>query len=108
MADDIVVNGKIYRLWQQFVHDKKTWIGGRLESWEDGEHFATTITDIRLEPNGKESAAFFVDGKDFGCGADVHVLGIMGDTDKTGLLMLSGYGGHRFGIGKHETTKATT
>jgi hypothetical protein len=99
----IEVNGRQYPLWSQFVEGKSRWIGGTLEDFGDSMDRAmgdqparTEITDITLEPNGKTSAMFSVDGKDFGCGGDVQSLGItVGDE---GWITFSGYGGHMWRI----------
>lgn len=86
------VNGKFYPLWSQFVHRKSEWLGRRLQ---DGEA-ETVITDIRLTPNGDDSAFFSVVGKDFTCGFDVKFGGI---TDgETGWLTFSGYNNHMWRI----------
>lgn len=54
-----------------------------------GRKFMTEITDIRLEPNGKDSAMFEVCGKDFSCSFDVGYGGITsGEPD---WITLSGY-----------------
>lgn len=105
----MIVNGKEYSLWSQFVEGKKEWIGGILEELQDSMPILssegcpqTKITNVRLEPNGKESAFFSVDGKEYGCGADVSVLGIIGGEE--GWITLSGYGGHKWRI-KKKTNK---
>ena len=99
----IIVNGREYPLWSQFVEGKEKWIGGTLEDRGDSmdralglEGGGTEITDITLEPNGKDSAAFSVDGKDFSCGGDVGYLGITGG--EKGWITFSGYGGHTWRI----------
>ena len=104
----IEVNGKQYPLWSQFVEGKEEWIGGVLEDFSDsmdrsifGEketHFIGEITDIRLEPNGDDSAYFAVDSKEFTCGFGVKYGGVTGG-DK-GWITFSGYGGHTWRIKK--------
>ncbi len=104
----IKVNGKHYPLWSQFVERKKDWIGGILEDFGDNMDQAlglingsmkTEITDILLEPNGKDSAKFMVVGKDFSCGFDVRYGGL--DSSETGWLGFFGYGDHRWRIQKN-------
>ena len=102
----IEVNGKQYPMWSQFVERKKEWIGGKLTDYGDSmdksmgfKTMETEITDITLEPNGKESAMFSVVGKEFTCGSDVGYVGIGGNQPKEGL-MFSGYGGHEWKITK--------
>ena len=101
----ITVNGKSYPMWSQFVEGKEKWIGGTLEDKGDSMDRAiglsdgwskTKITDITLTPNGKESAAFSVEGEEFGCGGDVQFLGVVGGED--GYITFSGYGGHTWRI----------
>lgn len=62
MPEPLVINGKTYPLWQQFIDKKEKWIGGTLEDFGGG-HFITKITDIVLRENGKENAFFEVEGK---------------------------------------------
>lgn len=97
--DPYVVNGKRYSLWPQFVERKHEWIGGALIDLEYPND-PTEITDIRFEPNGETSAAFFVDGQEFGCGADVSCLAVDPDIGGDGWLGFRGYGGHRWKIKK--------
>jgi len=86
------VNGKVYPMWGKFVQKKEKFIGGILEDHDMGMCARTKITDITLEPNGKDSAMFSVDGKDFSCRGDVSYLGITGG--EPGWLTFCGYGGH--------------
>lgn len=100
----MIINGREYPMWSQFVEGKARWIGGKLQDQGDsydisltnGRWAETEITDITLEPNGKTSAMFSVDGKDFCCAGDVGYLGITAG-DK-GWITLSGYGGHTWRI----------
>lgn len=105
------VNGKEYPLWSQFIERKAEWIGGILvdEDCSFGSRPpATEITDITLEPNGKDSAFFAVEGKDYGCGFDVRYGGISGgDQVGDGWLVFSGYGGHTWRIKQKEHTPCT-
>lgn len=92
-----------FPMWSQFVEKKKSFIGGVLQelqdSWprvSDEESTKTVITDIRLTPNGEESAFFEVIGKDYSCGGSTSVLGITaGEND---WITFSGYGGHKWRI----------
>ena len=102
----MIVNGKEYPLWSQFVERKEEWIGGILRDFGDNMDRAifsdslpmeTEITDIQLKPNGEGSAFFVVEGKAFRCGFDVGVGGISGEKCENGITM-SGYGGHKFQI----------
>ena len=101
--ETIIVNGKEYPLWSQFVARKKEWIGCVLEDFGDSmdkrmgfKPAQTEITDICLLPNGDDSAFFSVNGKDFGCGFDVSGGGVIGGEE--GWLTFSGYGGHEWRI----------
>lgn len=101
----IIINGKEYPMWAQFVEKKNEWIGGTLQEIEDSfprvadeESEGTKIIDIKLEPNGKEHAYFSVDGEDYGCGGSTDTLGIV--AGENGWITLSGYGGHRWRIKK--------
>ncbi len=102
----IEVNGKTYPMWGQFIEKKSEFAGGILEDFGDSfdrsvsgaESAQTTITDIQLRPNGKDSAFFEIIGKDFGCGFDVAHGGI--GAGETGWLTFYGYGGHEFRIKK--------
>ncbi|MDD4970706.1 MAG: hypothetical protein PHT07_14865 [Paludibacter sp.] len=103
----MIVNGKEYPMWSQFVERKDEWIGGKLQELSDSyprvsddESSETTITDIRLEPSGNDSAYFSVDGLDYGCGGDVHYLGVTAGEE--GWITLSGYGGHTWRIKQPE------
>ena len=100
------VNGKFYPMWGQFVEKKEEWIGGILEDFGDSldialgyEGMKNIITDITLEPNGKDSAYFEIHGERFGCGFDVKYGGIGGGGyNEDGWITFSGYGGHTFRI----------
>lgn len=108
MNKELIVNGKHYPLWSQFVERKKEWIGGILEDFGDDmdvmlgcKPIKTEIIDIALTPNGETSAFFGVGGKDFTCGFDVRVGGIVAGEDD--WLTFSGYGNHKWRIKKNET-----
>lgn len=102
MKEPKVINGKTYHLWQQFLDKEQEYIGGTLHDMDDGNQETTEITAIRLEPNGKESAAFYVDGKEYGCGFDVSVGGVTGGEH--GWVTFCGYGGHIWRIKRKEVT----
>lgn len=100
----MTVNGKEYPLWSQFIEKKDQWIGGTLEDSGDimdrhmgAKTVSTEILDIRLEPNGEDSAYFTVTGKDFSCGFDVRHGGVIGNG-KPGWITFSGYMGHTWRI----------
>lgn len=74
----ITVNGRRYPLWSQFVEDPR-WRGGRLQDAGDSMDRAmglsndwpeTKIVEIKLSPNGNDSAWFCVEGEDFSWTAD--------------------------------------
>ena len=94
----IVINGREYPLWSQFVHRKAEWIGGRLQDLDMGEVNETKITDVILHENGKDSAWFEVRGDGWGCGFDVQYGGVTGG--KPDWLTFCGYGGHTWRIQK--------
>ena len=104
----IEINGKEYPLWSKFVERKAEWIGGVLEDFGDNDpilgsfHGVTEIVDICLEPNGDDSAFFRVAGKEFDCGFDVQVGGVLGKDTGPGWINFSGYGGHTWRIKKKE------
>lgn len=100
---ELVINGKEYPLWSQFVEEKEKWIDGTLQDFGDGLDYhmgcgkmETKITDIQLLPNGDDSAMFEISGKDFSCGFDVGHGGITAGED--GWLTFNGYGGHEWRI----------
>jgi len=98
--DLIVINGKTYPLWQQFVDNKAQYIGGTLRDYDYEDDVLTTeITDITLEPNGIDSACFSVNGKDFGCGFDVSIGGLS-NSDRFGknTIAFRGFHGHTWTI----------
>lgn len=99
----MVVNGKEYALWGQFIEDKAQWIGGTLQELQDsfptiGEPPPPTkITDIRLEPNGKDDAMFTVEGEDYSCAGSTEFLGVT--AGEKGWITLYCYG-HEWRIKK--------
>jgi hypothetical protein len=97
----MIVNGKEYPLWGQFVERKSEWIGGILQETSDSFPRisndglnGTEIIDIALNPNGDDSAFFMVYGKDYKCGGDVGHIGITHGEE--GWITISGYGGHEW------------
>lgn len=103
--EPVIVNGKEYQFWGQFINEKRKWIGGILEDFGDSmdktlgpsKNFITKITDITLLPNGKDSAFFQVIGEKFTCGFDVKNGGILGNQEE-GWLNFGSYGGHTWRI----------
>lgn len=107
----IVINGRYYPLWEQFVLNKERWIGGELVEYSDGpmpmKPVTATITDIRLEENGPESAMFSVDGEPFGCSCDVRHLAVdseVGNASES-RIGFQGYGGHTWSIQPNATAR---
>lgn len=99
----ITINGREYPLWSQFVEGKDKFVGGILEDFGDSmihEYAKTEITDITLVENGRDSAFFSVDGKDFDCGFSTDCGGIIGGEQ--GWITFSGYGGHLWRIKGHD------
>lgn len=107
------VNGKYYNLWGQFVDQRESFIGGTLQELEEGQPLnivhepipTTRITDIRLVPNGTDSALFCVDGETWGCEGDVGYLGIT--AGEKGWITLSGFGGHLWRFKKPENNETS-
>ena len=107
--EDIVINGKIYPMWQQFVQKKDEWIKGTLTDLGDkfdkmfypaGEFpMETIITDITLTMGSPDSAILIFHGKDFDCGSDSQYLCIIPDKDCEGLKF-GGFAGHEWIISK--------
>ena len=89
MEQAIIINGKEYPLWSQFIKQKHRWIGGTLVEIGDKmlsrmigtKPMQTRIIDIVLRENGADSAWFEIVGKDFNCGSDVRYLKIPSDQD---------------------------
>lgn len=65
-----------FPLWDQFIEDKASWIGGLLTDHDSmmGDH-STIIKDISIKEIGGEWA-FCVEGHDFGCSFNVKYGGI--------------------------------
>lgn len=103
MKAELAVNGKEYPMWSQFIEQKEKWIGGILQDSGDSldkrmgtEQMSTEITDIKLKPNGEDSAWFEVTGQNFTCGFDVGHGGLT--SGEEGYITFSGYGGHSWRI----------
>lgn len=96
IEEPLVINGRRYPLWSQFVQNKSKWIGGVLEDRDMGMSMKTVITDVELRSNGDDSAFFEVHGEDFGCGFDVTYGGVT--SGESGWITFSGYGGHEWRI----------
>ena len=107
----MIVNGKEYPMWSQFVERKQEWIGGLMRDTGSNmdrsfglKPMTTEIMDIELVPNGENSAFFRVKGKDFSCGFDVSVGGVSGNGEDKEWLSFRGYGGHRWAIKRPAST----
>lgn len=101
----IEINGRIYPMWSQFVHQKDKWVGGILTDIGDpmdrrmGYEGATTkIADVKLIPNGDDSAIFTVKGEDFTCSGDVQHLGVSPTRIVENGITFSGYMNHQWAI----------
>ncbi len=99
----MIINGKTYPMWEQFIKKEQEWIGGLLHDSGDSMDrrmglgsMQTKITGITLKPNGEDSAVFSVEGETFSCGFDVQHGGIT--AGQKGWLTFSGYGGHTWRI----------
>jgi len=96
----MIINGRQYPLWSQFVDHKHEYIGGILQEFqnpdEDGNLVETEITDVILQPNGNDSAYFSVIGKDFSCGFDCQYGGIV--SGEEGWITFEGFAEHRWRI----------
>jgi hypothetical protein len=107
MENELMVNGKYYPLWSQFIEKKQEWIGGVL--FDEGDYMGrllgmkleeTEIVDIALTPNGKKSAYFEIVGKKYSCGFDVERGGISGNQFGEPWLEFSSLDGIDFRIKK--------
>ena len=72
----VLVNGKEYPMWNSLVEQKEKFIGGIMVEHDICGEFKTVIKDIRLEPNGEESAMIWVDGEEWSMSCDVKCGGI--------------------------------
>lgn len=96
----VIVNGREYPLWNQFVDQQEEWECGTLKSEEMGQILETFVTGITLKPNGEDSAFFTIEGEDFSCGFDVKHGGISSDERCKDGITFKGYGDHVFWIEK--------
>lgn len=103
----ITVNGRSYPFWSQFVEKKTQWIGGILQDFGDDIDRklmldkihpvgTTSIVDIKLRPNGKDSAFFEIIGERFTCGFSTEFGGVIPGED--GWTTFSGFGSQIFRI----------
>ncbi len=99
----IIVNGREYPMWSQFVQRQAEWIGAVMEDFGNSvdqgfglKPKTTRIISIELNPNGTKSALFLIRGESFNCGFDVRVGGVTGGED--GWITFSGYGNHKWRI----------
>lgn len=100
----LYINGKFYPLWEKFVFQKSDMIGAPIEDLDamdmgDGEA-KSRVSDVHLEPNGKDSAILVfktVDGWDAAC--DVKYLSV-GGAGEPGWLHFYGYGGWHIRVGQ--------
>lgn len=91
----MIVNGKEYPLWSQFVERKNEWVGGTLHDLGgmlDHPCSKTEIIDVTLVPNGEDSAFFGFKGKGYDCGFDVKYGGVAGVDDPPWLHFSGSYG----------------
>lgn len=93
MKEPIVVNGRVYTVWQQLFLDKKEeWIGGDIKEYDrDVDDWAKgKITAVSLEPNGKESAMLcFQTDAGWSWSCDVHYFGLSGADSGKGFIALA-------------------
>lgn len=92
-----LVNGKHYPMWQSLVDGKSIWIGGRVFNFDMGLKAEATLTDIKLEPNGTDSAKvvfYTAEDPDEPWCFDVSVGGIGSNyTGEPGLCISTAYCG---------------
>ena len=72
----MVVNGREYPMWGQFVENKENFIGQEVQNIDMGMTSSMIVTDIRLEPNGEDSAKFVIEGDTNTWFSDIHYIGI--------------------------------
>lgn len=94
MKTPIVVNGRVYPVWQQlFLDRKEQWIGKKMKEYDRdvAQRAYGTIKDIRLEPNGDDSAMLHIDSNEgWGWACDVHYFGVSGSQSTDKYLALAG------------------
>ena len=81
----MIVNGREYPMWSQFIENKEEYIGQEVQNIDMGMTASMIVTDIRLEPNGDDSAKFVIEGDIDGdidtWFTDVHYIGIGAGED---------------------------
>jgi hypothetical protein len=84
------INGKTYPMWGQFVDNKDQWIGGTMREFDRqcGPAPSEKITDIKMEPNGTDSAMFVVCGETYQWSCDVQSLSVGGGDNPVGGIRL--------------------
>lgn len=87
----MIVNGREYPLWSQFIERKDEFIGKELIDNDMGVELKTIVTDIVLKANGEDSVFFSIEGEDFSCGFDVRYGGI--SPENKGIISFSGFQG---------------
>ena len=90
------INGKVYPMWSQFCGPNTKWVGGLIYDHDMGDCIKKPLKEIRLEPNGNESAMLVFDiGESDPWFSDVKAIGrIEGKGPNGGLLLGRTYGGH--------------
>lgn len=89
--NELVVNGKHYPMWSSVIDKKANF--KRVVNIDMGLVAAADLRDIRLEPNGKDSAmvvfAVHWKGQDTEWGVDVQYAGIAANTTSHKGLCIS-------------------
>ncbi len=88
----MIINGKEYPMWSQFVEKKDQFIGKKMFDVDNimGKSPETIIVDVTLEPNGDDSAMICFIGKDYDCCCDVGYAGV-GQSSVKGYMCIYGY-----------------
>jgi hypothetical protein len=85
-----IINGKTYPMWNSIVDARHELIGGTLTEIDNITGSASTkIIDIRLLPNGTDSAMIEIEGEEFTASCDVRYCGIAGGN---GLTIRTNFG----------------
>ena len=93
--NSMVINGKVYPLWQQFHGLNTQWVGGCIFDHEYGLSIERPLKEIRLEASGEDSAALVFDiGEESPWFSDVGYIGIGGKGPNGGLMLSRRDGGH--------------
>lgn len=93
---ELVINGKYYPMWSGVIDKKTQW--KKIINIDGGKVAEATLHDIRLEPNGDDSAVVMFDvtyeGKRTEWGADVGTIGVTGNnTGHQGLCFHTQHAG---------------